>query len=91
MKTRQENTLASDRQFELKYCERCGALWVRPVDVEQIYCAECGRAVDDLPPISQQVEAVRAPEHLVWDEDEDVFFERYEEEVNPVAPPGGAA
>jgi hypothetical protein len=79
----------SDRHFELKYCERCGALWVRPVDVEEVYCAECGREVDDLPPMSQQAEAMRAPEDLVCDED--VFFERYEEDMIALDPPGGAA
>jgi len=89
MKTRQESTRKSDRQFELKYCERCGALWVRPVDAEQIYCAECGREVDDLPPVSQQAEAGMAPENQVWDED--VFFERYEEDVIALDPTGGAA
>jgi hypothetical protein len=27
--------------FELKYCERCGALWVRPLGMEEVYCAAC--------------------------------------------------
>lgn len=91
MNTRQGSTLTSDREFELKYCERCGALWVRPVDVEQVYCAACEREVDDLPPMSQQAETGRAQEGLVWDEQEDVFFERYEEDVIVLDSPGGAA
>ncbi|MFZ0860912.1 MAG: hypothetical protein WAN18_09545 [Candidatus Sulfotelmatobacter sp.] len=26
---------------ELKYCERCGGLWLRRQDVEGVYCASC--------------------------------------------------
>ncbi len=29
--------------FELKYCERCGGLWLRPCGAAAIYCAPCGR------------------------------------------------
>ena len=38
--------------LELKYCERCGGLWLRPMGGEQIYCAPCARAIADLPPSS---------------------------------------
>jgi hypothetical protein len=27
--------------LELKYCERCGGLWVRPLHSEDVYCAMC--------------------------------------------------
>ncbi len=27
--------------LELKYCERCGGLWVRPLRSEEVYCASC--------------------------------------------------
>jgi Zn-finger nucleic acid-binding protein len=26
---------------ELKYCERCGGLWLRSKDVEEVYCPAC--------------------------------------------------
>lgn len=26
---------------ELKYCERCGGLWLRPHGVNGVYCASC--------------------------------------------------
>jgi Zn-finger nucleic acid-binding protein len=35
--------------FELKYCERCGGLWLRPTGGGQIYCVACGRAMAELP------------------------------------------
>jgi len=28
-------------ELELKYCERCGALWLRPSGTEQVYCPPC--------------------------------------------------
>jgi Zn-finger nucleic acid-binding protein len=41
--------------LELKYCERCGGLWLRPVGGEQIYCRICARAMAELPPPSTEV------------------------------------
>jgi hypothetical protein len=31
----------SDIQVELKYCERCGGLWLRPQGGEGVYCSTC--------------------------------------------------
>jgi hypothetical protein len=42
--------------FELKYCERCGGLWLRPIGGGQIYCAGCGRAISELPVSSYEGE-----------------------------------
>jgi hypothetical protein len=28
-------------RLELKYCERCGGLWVRERGTEEVYCATC--------------------------------------------------
>ncbi len=33
--------LLSGIDVELKYCERCGGLWLRPVGGRQIYCPPC--------------------------------------------------
>jgi Zn-finger nucleic acid-binding protein len=30
-----------ERQVELKYCERCGGLWLRVQGADGIYCASC--------------------------------------------------
>lgn len=30
-----------EMQVELKYCERCGGLWLRPQRTEGVYCASC--------------------------------------------------
>jgi hypothetical protein len=47
--------------LELKYCERCGGLWLRPVGGGQIYCVACGRAMAELPPASYEIRDVRVP------------------------------
>lgn len=36
--------------LELKYCERCGGLWLRPTGGEQIYCVVCARQMAEMPP-----------------------------------------
>jgi hypothetical protein len=28
-------------ELELKYCERCGTLWLRPTGSSQVYCGSC--------------------------------------------------
>jgi len=38
-------------KLELKYCERCGGLWLRPRGAETVYCAPCAEQVRDLPPV----------------------------------------
>jgi hypothetical protein len=35
--------------LELKICERCGGLWLRPAASRWIYCAGCKQKVQELP------------------------------------------
>ena len=35
--------------LELKYCERCGGLWLRPVGGQLAYCAGCARQMAEFP------------------------------------------
>ncbi len=73
MKTKAHNSGSiNELQFELKYCERCGGLWLRPVGGGQIYCAACGRAMGELPSPSR----ARMSKGLQWGEDGG--FESYE-------------
>lgn len=44
-----------ESSLELKYCERCGGLWLRPVGGGQIYCTICSRAMAELPAPSTEV------------------------------------
>lgn len=38
-------------KLELKYCERCGSLWLRPNGGDAVYCARCEEAIAELPPV----------------------------------------
>jgi len=35
--------------FQLKYCERCGGIWLRPDGVATPYCAVCQEFMAELP------------------------------------------
>jgi Zn-finger nucleic acid-binding protein len=39
---------ASDIQVELKYCERCGGLWLRPQGGAGVYCSACRTSLAEL-------------------------------------------
>ena len=43
--------------LELKYCERCGGLWLRLSDTSDIYCADCLRALAEFPQRPRRVPA----------------------------------
>jgi hypothetical protein len=66
MKAR-KNSPANELQFELKYCERCGGLWLRPVGGGQIYCAACWRQMAQLPPGSKEPENTIRQQKPRWD------------------------
>jgi hypothetical protein len=67
MKTKtRENRSTNELQFELKYCERCGGLWLRPVGGGQVYCVACGRAMAQLPPASKEPETAKVPRGPRW-------------------------
>jgi hypothetical protein len=56
-----ESNSGNELQFELKYCERCGGLWLRPAGGGQIYCVACGREMAQMPPASKEPETARMP------------------------------
>jgi hypothetical protein len=39
-------------EVELKYCERCGGLWLRLKGSAQVYCADCQPLMADLPEVT---------------------------------------
>ena len=39
----------SEIQVELKYCERCGGLWLRPHETSGVYCASCRMCLAAMP------------------------------------------
>ncbi len=75
-----KSSSAEELQFELKYCERCGGLWLRPAGGGQVYCEACGRAMAELPLASYDrgTGGARMPIGPGWDAD-DSEVECYEE------------
>lgn len=35
-------------EVELKYCERCGGLWVRPCGSGRIFCGSCAPKMEEM-------------------------------------------
>jgi hypothetical protein len=40
-------------QMELKYCERCGGLWLRPTASGLVFCGPCAKVIAGLLPSSR--------------------------------------
>src|SRR5437764_11037275 len=47
----EKDSAAERKLVELKICERCGGLWLRPAGSRWIYCGPCKAQVDDLPEV----------------------------------------
>jgi len=41
----------AETRMELKYCERCGGLWLRPAGSGLSYCESCTRQMAQLPAV----------------------------------------
>ncbi len=57
METEDQNII----QLELKYCERCGGLWVRRAGSEDPYCAPCAIQMADLASPTRRKNSPRLP------------------------------
>ena len=61
MKNNRRSNASNELRVELKYCERCGSLWLRECGGGQIYCENCIPKVDELPAPRQTRTAPRLP------------------------------
>jgi len=50
MKKQDKNDSNDAVRMELKYCEHCGSLWLRPSGTGAVYCESCQPKVAELPP-----------------------------------------
>jgi hypothetical protein len=94
MKTKAgEISSTNELQFELKYCERCGGLWLRPAGGGQVYCVACGREMAKLPAVScDRKEAANVPQGPVrWNVDYSDFEDCEVYEGLDLDAPGGVA
>ena len=58
---RQIQNEEEELRMELKYCERCGGLWLRQCGAGVVYCANCEREVADLPVPKKKPQRVKVP------------------------------
>lgn len=61
MKRNRVNSSDDLIRMELKYCEHCGSLWLRPSGAETVYCASCQPKVAELPPPKKNPGRVQLP------------------------------
>ncbi len=73
----EDGSSATRMQFELKYCERCGGLWLRQVGTGQVYCAACESAIAQLPAVSHEPDEEQLFPELGCGSDSD-WYEDYE-------------
>jgi hypothetical protein len=45
-------------EVELKYCERCGGLWVRPRGSERVFCGSCAPRMAEIEIPSDRVKVL---------------------------------
>lgn len=50
-------------RLELKYCERCGGLWLRQRGVGGVYCAGCSSELPTFPLCGRRISRPRLPNH----------------------------
>jgi Zn-finger nucleic acid-binding protein len=88
-----ESSSANELQLELKYCERCGGLWLRPVGGGQVYCVACGREMAKMPAASHdRTGNARVPEGPTrWNMDESDFDDDEEYDGLDLDASGGVA
>jgi len=48
-------------ELELKYCERCGGLWLRIRGRDDVYCAPCALQISDLPGTGPRKRGAKLP------------------------------
>jgi len=59
MKNKRDNDRTNEVRVELKYCERCGGLWLRECGSGLIYCKGCEPDVTELPILKKRVQSVK--------------------------------
>ncbi len=64
MKRKQRNHKNEENdgvRMELKYCERCGSLWLRESGKSSVYCGNCQPKVAELPAMKKNPGRVTLP------------------------------
>jgi len=73
---------AKEMKFELKYCERCGGLWLRPAGGGQVYCVGCAQQMAELPPASQKLGRATMQQGPQWGVDHSDYADCEEDDFD---------
>lgn len=71
-------------EVELKYCERCGGLWVRPCGSERVFCGSCAPKMAEMELPTDRI-------RLQLPVEDDKSFEAALEELAALCSEGGNA
>lgn len=55
-------------QLELKYCERCGGLWLRPKGSDLVFCGGCASAMAGVSAFCRRPHAQQKRQKSFWGE-----------------------
>lgn len=61
MKSDERDSDKKTARVELKYCERCGGLWLRECGAGVVYCTKCEPLVAELPAPKKKPQRVMLP------------------------------
>lgn len=82
---------ANELCLELKYCERCGGLWLRPAGGGQIYCTACACKMAELPPASTVRKSAKLSQGPRWGMDHSDYEDCDDDEGMDSPATGGVA
>ena len=90
MKGKEKDGESQVVRMELKYCERCGSLWLRESGAGVVYCGSCQVEVAELPVPKKKPKRVKVPmrRHTVV---EDYGFESANADEMDLEAAGGVA
>ena len=77
--------------LELKYCERCGGLWLRDSGSSQVYCTSCRPQVAQLPPEMRRSRKPKLPLGPGMPLDDGDSFEFFDDDTIDAQAAGGVA
>ena len=90
MKNKGEDSNVKGTRLELKYCEHCGALWLREPGSD-VYCANCRPQIAELPVVQKPPKRVTLPVRGFSVFDNDFEFAIDDEDSMDFEAAGGAA
>jgi Zn-finger nucleic acid-binding protein len=91
MNKQEVHRFGNETHVELKYCERCGGLWLRSAGSQRVYCVACAHEMAKLPVRSREIESAATSDEDIWNVEQLVWDGQADEEERESSAAGGAA